>query len=80
MNRNIKYKTVCRLVLNGGDDLNKNLNSSQYSHSNNNITNSKRMSIFYKIFPILFFPILQRKIANKYMDESRRIKYFTITI
>ena len=43
MNRNIKYKTVCRLVLNGGDDLNKNLNSSQYSHSNNNITNSKRM-------------------------------------
>ena len=43
MNRNIKYKTVCRLVLNGGDDLNKNLNSSQYSYSNNNITNSKRM-------------------------------------
>ena len=43
MNRNIKYKTVCRLVLNGGDDLNKNLDSSQYSYSNNNITNSKRM-------------------------------------
>jgi len=43
MNRNIKYKTVCRLVLNGDDDLNKNLNSSQYSYSNNNITNSKRM-------------------------------------
>jgi hypothetical protein len=23
MNRNIKYKQVCRLVVNGGDDLNK---------------------------------------------------------
>ena len=43
MNRNIKYKTVCRLVLNGGDDLNKNLDSSQYSYNNNNIINSKRM-------------------------------------
>ncbi len=28
MNRNTKYKQVCRLVLNGGDDLNKNVNSS----------------------------------------------------
>ena len=27
--------------------------------------------IFYKIFPILFFPILQRKIANMHMDEVR---------
>ena len=43
MNRNIKYKTVCRLVLNGGDDLNKNINSSQYSYNNNGVTNSKRM-------------------------------------
>ena len=43
MNRNIKYKQVCRLVLNGGDDLNKNVNSSQYSYNNNNIINSKRM-------------------------------------
>ncbi len=39
MNRNIKYKQVCRLVLNGGDDLNKNVNSSQYSYNNNNIIN-----------------------------------------
>ncbi len=43
MNRNIKYKQVCRLVLNGGDDLNKNVDSSQYSYNNNNIINSKRM-------------------------------------
>ena len=43
MNRNIKYKTVCRLVLNGGDDLNKNIDSSQYSYNNNDVTNSKRM-------------------------------------
>jgi hypothetical protein len=43
MNRNIKYKTVCRLVLNGGDDLNKNIDSSQYSYNNNGVTNSKRM-------------------------------------
>ena len=43
MNRNIKYKQVCRLVLNGGDDLNKNVNSSQYSYNNTNIINSKRM-------------------------------------
>ena len=28
MNRNIKYKQVCRLVLNGGDDLNKNSGAS----------------------------------------------------
>jgi hypothetical protein len=43
MNRNIKYKTVCRLVLNGGDDLNKDIDSSQYSYNNNGVTNSKRM-------------------------------------
>jgi hypothetical protein len=43
MNRNIKYKTVCRIVLNGGDDLNKNIDSSQYSYNNNGVTNSKRM-------------------------------------
>jgi hypothetical protein len=43
MNRNIKYKQVCRLVLNGGDDLNRNVNSSQYSYNNTNIINSKRM-------------------------------------
>jgi hypothetical protein len=42
MNRYIKYKQVCRLVLNGSDDLNTSTNS-QYSYNNNNITNSKRM-------------------------------------
>jgi len=43
MDRNIKYKQVCRLVLNGGDDLDKSNSSSQYSYNNNNITNSKKM-------------------------------------
>ena len=43
MNRYIKYKQVCRLVLNGIDDLDKNLTSSQYSFNNNGITNSKKM-------------------------------------
>ena len=43
MNRNIKYKQVCRLHLCGFDDLLKNSASSLYSCNNNNITNSKRM-------------------------------------
>ena len=47
MNRNIKYKTVCRIVLNGGDDLNKNIDSSQYSYNNNGVTNSKKMKFTF---------------------------------
>ena len=43
MNRNIKYKQVCRLILNGTDDLLKASTSSQYSCTNSAITNSKRM-------------------------------------
>ena len=43
MNRNIKYKQVCRLSLHGVDDLLKNSTSSQYSCNNNGITNSKLM-------------------------------------
>ena len=43
MNRNIKYKQVCRLVLNGTDDVLKNSASSQYSCNNSAITNSKIM-------------------------------------
>ncbi len=43
MNRNIKYKQVCRLVLHGADDLLKSSASSQYSYNNNGITNSKLM-------------------------------------
>ena len=43
MNRNIKYKQVCRLVLNGTDDVLKNSTSSQYSCNNSSITNSKIM-------------------------------------
>ena len=43
MNRNIKYKQVCRLVLNGTDDVLKNSTSSQYSCNNSAITNSKIM-------------------------------------
>ena len=43
MNRNIKYKQVCRLVLNSGDDLDKSNSSSQYSCTNTTITNSKRI-------------------------------------
>ena len=43
MNRNIKYKQVCRLVFNSGDDLDKSNSSSQYSYNNNNVTNSKKM-------------------------------------
>ena len=46
MNRYIKYKQVCRLVLNGIDDLDKNLTSSQYSFNNNGITNSKKNAFF----------------------------------
>ena len=43
MNRNIKYKQVCRLHLHGADDLLKSSVSSQYSCTNNNIINSKLM-------------------------------------
>ena len=43
MNRNIKYKQVCRLVLHGFNDLLKNSTSSQYSCNNSAITNSKIM-------------------------------------
>ena len=43
MNINIKYKQVCRLVLNGTDDVLKNSASSQYSCNNSAITNSKIM-------------------------------------
>ena len=41
MNRNIKYKQVCRLVLNCNDDLLKSSASSQYSCTNTAIVNSK---------------------------------------
>ena len=41
MNRNIKYKQVCRLVLNCNDDLLKSSTNSQYSCTNNAIVNSK---------------------------------------
>jgi len=41
MNRNIKYKQVCRLVLNCNDDLLKSSTSSQYSCTNTAIVNSK---------------------------------------
>ena len=41
MNRNIKYKQVCRLVLNCNDDLLRSSTSSQYSCTNNDIVNSK---------------------------------------
>ena len=43
MNRNIKYKQVCRLSLCGSDDLLKFSAASTYSCNNNGITNSKRM-------------------------------------
>ena len=43
MNRNIKYKQVCRLVLHGFNDLLRNSTSSQYSCNNSAITNSKIM-------------------------------------
>ena len=43
MNRNIKYKQVCRLILNGTNDLLKSSTSSQYSCTNSTITNSKLM-------------------------------------
>ena len=43
MNRNIKYKQVCRLILNGTNDLLKSSTSSQYSCTNSSITNSKIM-------------------------------------
>ena len=43
MNRNIKYKQVCRLILNGTNDLLKSSSSSQYSCTNSSITNSKIM-------------------------------------
>ena len=43
MNRNIKYKQVCRLVLHSNDDLLKSSASSQYSCTNTAITNSKRI-------------------------------------
>ena len=43
MNRNIKYKQVCRLILNGTNDLLKSSTSSQYSCTNSTITNSKIM-------------------------------------
>ncbi len=43
MNRNIKYKQVCRLHLHGADDLLINSASSQYSYNNDGVTNSKRM-------------------------------------
>ena len=43
MNRNIKYKQVCRLVLHSNDDLLKSSTSSQYSCTNTAITNSKRI-------------------------------------
>ena len=43
MNRNVKYKQVCRLTLHGSDDLLISSATSQYSCNNNNITNSKRM-------------------------------------
>ena len=43
MNRNIKYKQVCRLVLNCNDDLLKSSTSSQYSCTNTAIVNSKRI-------------------------------------
>jgi hypothetical protein len=41
MNRNIKYKQVCRLILNCNDDLLKSSTSSQYSCTNNAFFNSK---------------------------------------
>ena len=41
MNRNVKYKQVCRLVLNANDDLLKASASSQYSCTNTAIINSK---------------------------------------
>ena len=41
MNRNIKYKQVCRLVLNCNDDLLKSSTNSQYSCTNTAIVNSK---------------------------------------
>jgi hypothetical protein len=43
MNRNIKYKQVCRLTLHGADDLLKSSASSQYSCNDNGISNSKLM-------------------------------------
>ena len=43
MNRNVKYKQVCRLVLCGTNDLLKSSSSSQYSCTNSAITNSKIM-------------------------------------
>ena len=43
MNRNVKYKQVCRLSLCGSDDLLKFSAASTYSCNNNGITNSKRM-------------------------------------
>ncbi len=41
MNRNIKYKQVCRLVLNCNDDLLKSSTSFQYSCTNDAVVNSK---------------------------------------
>jgi hypothetical protein len=43
MNRNIKYKQVCRLNLSGFNALLKSSASSQYSCTNTAITNSKRI-------------------------------------
>ena len=43
MNRNIKYKQVCRLSFHGFNDLLRNSTSSQYSCNNSAITNSKIM-------------------------------------
>ena len=43
MNRNIKYKQVCRLVFNCNDDLLRSSTSSQYSCTNTAIINSKRI-------------------------------------
>lgn len=43
MSRYTKYKQICRLVLNGINELNRSIQSSQYSLNNTGITNSKKM-------------------------------------
>ena len=43
MSRYTKYKQICRLVLNGINELNRSIQSSQYSLNNTGITNSKIM-------------------------------------
>ena len=43
MNRNVKYKQVCRLLLHGEDDLLKSSTTSLYNCNNDGFINSKLM-------------------------------------